>query len=156
MLDGELLETLQAQWERRKVVQLPGYSPTLLSHFVFHRNGKRIGGKSGDIRDVWHNACIAAGLGQMIEIESDGKKKKYYQGKLFHDFRRTGCRDMIRAGIPERVAMKISGHKTRSVFDRYNIVSQNDLKEAARKRSEHAQTQSRKSNVVSMKGGGNT
>ena len=107
-LDGELFDTLIAV-KRARDLAYPHCAE------VFHRNGKGI----KDFRAAWDSACQAVGL----------------EGKLVHDFRRTAVRNMVRAGIPDRVAQQISGHKTRSIFDRYHIVSDSDLCEAAKRQA---------------------
>jgi len=70
-----------------------------------------------------------------------------YPGRLFHDFRRTGVRNMIRSGVPQNVAMKIRGHKTASMFRRYDICDEDDLREAMTSVARYHESQAKASKV---------
>ncbi|MFN7650170.1 MAG: tyrosine-type recombinase/integrase [Acidobacteriota bacterium] len=91
--------------------------------WVFFREGEQI----LSFKAAWAAACVRADL-----VDAGGEPTK-----LFHDLRRTGVRNLVRAGVPEAVAMRISGHKTRAAFDHYNIDSESDLTDAAEKLDQH-------------------
>jgi site-specific recombinase XerD len=94
----------------------------------------RENGPVRDFRTAWWRACERAGLGKFVKVKDrDGRIREKWHGLVPHDLRRSAARNMRRYGIDESVIMKIGGWKTRSVFDRYNIVSETDIVEAAHK-----------------------
>jgi integrase len=149
--------------QARTVPLLPTLRSLLAEHFRQHRkefllvcfNRDRLGNprKIGNFLKAWRNRCVTLGLGSWEVVEgetvvrrdrpnSKPRVRLVYHGLLFHDLRRSAVRSMVRAGIPEVVAMRVSGHKTRAVFDRYNIVSDTDLVNAATKLESYFQGQS--------------
>ena len=98
-------------------------------HLFIWEDGKPI----RDFRGPWEDACAAAGL----------------RGLLFHDLRRTAVRNMIRAGVPEKIAMAVSGHRSPSMLWRYNIVDTRDVVEAGRRTQRYLEEQNRKQTTES-------
>jgi integrase len=122
LLAGTLQLRDSKNGEPRKVA-LTGDAKNLLAACVVGKGPedsvftRKCGNAVKDFRVTWDKLTLAAGV----------------PGLLFHDLRRSAVRNMVRAGIPETVCMKVSGHKTRNVFDRYNITSERDLADAAKK-----------------------
>jgi integrase len=84
-----------------------------------------------NLRKAWCKACVAAGLGTLTEVE--GKPDPRYTGLIIHDLRHSAIKNLMNVGVNEKVAMEISGHKTRAVFDRYHIVDTQDVVDAMRR-----------------------
>lgn len=102
----------------------------VIVRWVCHRDGARI----ADHYDAWRAACDRAGV----------------PGLLLHDLRRSAARDYVRSGVAEAVVMRVLGHRTRSMLDRYNIVSERDLREAAQRVEAGAGAGERRADVVAI------
>jgi integrase len=108
---GELESLLRAQRAYTEAVQKQ--TGTIIPQ-LFHCAGKPV----KNYYAQWLSACLKVGL-----ATRDPKTKRIKTTRIPHDFRRTAVRNLVNAGVPEKVAMTMTGHKTRAVFDRYHIVS---------------------------------
>jgi integrase len=122
---------------------------------VFTRKG---GKPIRDFRKTWWSVCVEAGLGRMFcrrcskpvassRCETCKGRNLRYEGLLFHDLRRTAARNYRRLGVGETVIMRIGGWKTRSVFERYNIVTQTDVMDAVTKLEKAERKQAEKARL---------
>lgn len=124
VIAGELVTLI----ERRKQARLAN---GVLTNLVFHRDGESV----AEFRKAWASACKRAGV-----------------ARLFHDLRRTAVRNMVRSGVPQSVAMKISGHKTASMFRRYDIANEDDLRAAMQAVERYQEAERQKVVVIATAG----
>jgi len=130
LLEGWLTVEISKNGEGRRI-RLTRETLALLTECVRGKQpedfvlSRKDGSRVAQPRKDWYALCIASGLGNLDE---DGG----YEGLQMHDLRRSAVRRLVRRGVPEKVCMAISGHKTRSVFDRYNITNERDLENAAK------------------------
>ena len=122
-----------AKGELRQIIERAAANRHPACPYVFNHCGKRL----TDFRKAWRKACAEAGLGRI----------------LVHDLRRSGIRNLVRAGVSERVAMGVSGHKTRSVFDRYNVTSEADITETLNRVQRYLEAQPTEPKVVPIRTG---
>jgi len=129
-LVGELAEIIARRRQDRTYTTVTG--DTAESRYIFHRHGARI----GDFRKAWTAACIAAGFAKP-KLRREGQPVLDRQGQpimratlIFHDLRRSAVRNLVAAGVDQSVAMRVTGHQTISVFQRYRIVSDDDVRAA--------------------------
>ncbi|MBZ5641594.1 MAG: site-specific integrase [Acidobacteriia bacterium] len=154
VIDGDLIDIVK---RRRAVRAVETPDGTALCEYIFHRNGDPV----KEFRKSWARACVAAGVGKMVcpKCKSEGntlfctecKMATKYCGRIVHDLRRSGVRDMIRSGVPQSVAMKISGHKTASMFRRYDITSESDLRQAMLSVQKYREAERQKVSVIAGK-----
>ena len=121
----ELAEALQ---RRRAYTEAMEVATAKRIPFVFHRNGKR----ARDVKEAWETALEKAGFPKVKDARG-----RSWNGYRWHDFRRTTATTLIEAGVPEEVAMRVTGHRGREVFRRYRIVGMSALAEAGRLRTVH-------------------
>jgi integrase len=124
------LEPEQTKSKDGRVVPLPGVLVAILQEM-----NPKVGPVFSDtnLRTEWGKACAACGLGVREKVEGPAYTWHKYSGLIVHDLRRSAVRNLRLAGVSESEIMKITGHKTATVFRRYNIVSPDDVSAAMRK-----------------------